>query len=141
MYSFLTGDDSTSCLEVDTMISALATAVRNIFPTVPLQYIINKVGIYQTYHKKLFSFIDILICTFKIEVIPSTRLQQVQDLEVVASGREVGPCGGFSTQYACMCDYHNMPYRDEVAWDVDNIYVALNTRELCLKDFDHLEQK
>lgn len=82
-----------------------------------------------------------IICVFKIEVIPSARLQQVQDLEVVASGREVGPCGGFSTQYACMCDYHNMPYREEVAWDVDNIYVALNTRELCLKDFDHLEQK
>lgn len=101
------------------MVCALATAIRNIFPTVPLQYIIRK-----------------------IEVIPTSRLQQLRDMEAVGSSiREVGPCGGFSTQYACMCDYHNMPYREEVAWDVDNIYVSLNTRELCLKDFEHLDQK
>lgn len=69
-------------------------------------------------------------------------MQQLRDMEAVGSSiREVGPCGGFSTQYACMCDFHNMPYREEVAWDVDNIYVSLNTRELCLKDFDHLDQK
>ncbi|XP_017768426.1 PREDICTED: F-actin-uncapping protein LRRC16A isoform X2 [Nicrophorus vespilloides] len=118
-YSFLTGDDSTSSQEVDSMISALATAIRNIFPTVSLHYIIRK-----------------------IEVIPSSRLQVLRDIEAVGSNvREVGPCGGFSTQYACMCDYFNMPYREEVAWDVDNIYVSLNTRELCLKDFDHLDQK
>uniref|UniRef100_A0A1Y1LRL6 CARMIL pleckstrin homology domain-containing protein n=1 Tax=Photinus pyralis TaxID=7054 RepID=A0A1Y1LRL6_PHOPY len=117
-YSFLAGDDSACSTEVDIMISALATAIRNIFPTVPLQYIIRK-----------------------IEVIPNTRLQQLRDIEVLTTTREVGPCGGFSTQYACMCDFHNMPYREEVAWDVDNIYVTLNTRELCLKDFEHLEQK
>ncbi|KYB28825.1 Leucine-rich repeat-containing protein 16A-like Protein [Tribolium castaneum] len=101
------------------MISALNNAIRNIFPTVPLQHIIKK-----------------------IDVIPNTRLQQLRDLEAIASSRrEVGPCGGFSTQYACMCDFHGMTYREEVAWDVDNIYVSLNTRELCLKDFDYLDQK
>jgi hypothetical protein len=119
VYSFLTGDDSTCSAEVDNMISALNNAIRNIFPTVPLQHIIKK-----------------------IDVIPNTRLQQLRDLEAIASSRrEVGPCGGFSTQYACMCDYHGMTYREEVAWDVDNIYVSLNTRELCLKDFDYLDQK
>ena len=25
--------------------------------------------------------------------------------------KDMGPCGGFSTQYACYCDYYNMPYR------------------------------
>lgn len=119
IYSFLTGDDSTCSVEVDNMIGALNNAIRNIFPTVPLQHIIKK-----------------------IEVIPNTRLQQLRDLEAIASSRrEVGPCGGFSTQYACMCDYHGMTYREEVAWDVDNIYVALNTRELSLKDFEYLDQK
>lgn len=44
VYSFLTGDDSTCSQEVDSMVSALATAIRNIFPTVPLQYIIRKVN-------------------------------------------------------------------------------------------------
>lgn len=118
-YSFLTGEDSTSSTEVDSMISALATAIRNIFPTVSLHYIIRT-----------------------IDVIPASRLQVLRDIEAVGSNiREVGPCGGFSTQYACMCDFHNMPYREEVAWDVDNIYVSLNTRELALKDFDQFEQK
>lgn len=78
----------------------------------------------------------------KVEVIPASRLQQVRDGEMsAAGGRGVGPCGGFSTQYACMCDYHSVPYREEVAWDVDTIYLSHDTRELCLKDFDHLDQK
>jgi hypothetical protein len=33
----------------------------------------------------------------------------------VPSG-SVGPCGGFSTQYAWMCDLLGLPYREEVAW-------------------------
>lgn len=66
----------------------------------------------------------------------------MRDLEAIASSRrEVGPCGGFSNQYACMCDFHGLTYREEVAWDIDNIYVALNTRELSLKDFEYLDQK
>jgi predicted Zn-dependent protease len=36
VYSFLTGDE-TGSQEVDAMVLALATAIRNIFPTVPLQ--------------------------------------------------------------------------------------------------------
>ena len=28
--------------------------------------------------------------------------------------KDMGPCGGFSSQYACYCDYYNMPYREEV---------------------------
>ncbi|XP_057660068.1 F-actin-uncapping protein LRRC16A isoform X1 [Diorhabda carinulata] len=119
VYSFLVGEDSKCSTEVDNMIGALNNAIRNIFPTVPLQHIIRK-----------------------IEVIPNTRLQQLRDLEAIASSRrEVGPCGGFSNQYACMCDYHGLTYREEVAWDIDNIYVSLNTRELSLKDFEYLDQK
>ncbi|ROT84834.1 Leucine-rich repeat-containing protein 16A [Penaeus vannamei] len=40
-----------------------------------------------------------------------------------------------------MCDYHALPYREEVAWDVDTIYLSHDTRELYLHDFDYLEQK
>jgi hypothetical protein len=137
VYSFLTGDDSTCSAEVDNMISALNNAIRNIFPTVPLQHIIKKVAPHAAVAPP-----PIQESLFQIDVIPNTRLQQLRDLEAIASSRrEVGPCGGFSTQYACMCDYHGMTYREEVAWDVDNIYVSLNTRELCLKDFDYLDQK
>lgn len=73
-------------------------------------------------------------------MIPSSRLQSLRDNEV-STGRGVGPCGGFSTQYACMCDFHAVPYREEVAWDVDTIYLSHDTRELSLKDFEHLDQK
>lgn len=40
-----------------------------------------------------------------------------------ASG--TGPCGGFSTQYAWMCDLHGLPYREEVAW-VRSYFLLLN---------------
>ncbi|XP_018918250.2 LOW QUALITY PROTEIN: F-actin-uncapping protein LRRC16A [Bemisia tabaci] len=121
IYSFLTTEENSSG-EVDAMIQALATAIRNIFPTVPLTHVIRKV-----------------------EVVPPKRIQFVRDAELaMRHGSEVrglGPCGGFSTQYACMCDFHTLPYREEVAWDVDTIYLSHDTRELCLQDFDHLDPK
>ncbi|XP_066998308.2 F-actin-uncapping protein LRRC16A isoform X2 [Anabrus simplex] len=119
VYSFLTNDDSGSH-EVDAMIIALATAIHNIFPTVSLQHIIRKV-----------------------DVQPPRQIQELHREEAGRSGdgRGLGPCGGFSTQYACMCDYHGMPYREEVSWDVDTIYLSHDTRELCLRDFDHLDPK
>ncbi|XP_046603599.1 F-actin-uncapping protein LRRC16A isoform X1 [Neodiprion virginianus] len=121
IYSFTTMGGGIDTAEVDAMIEALHTAIRNIFPTVPLNYIIRK-----------------------IDVIPTSRLQSIRGSELARSTeatRHTGPCGGFSTQYACMCDLHGVPYRDEVAWDVDTIYLSHDTRELNLRDFDHLEQK
>ncbi|XP_018349807.1 PREDICTED: F-actin-uncapping protein LRRC16A isoform X4 [Trachymyrmex septentrionalis] len=120
-YNFTTNSVGGDTTEVDAMIEALHTAIRNIFPTVPLNYIIRK-----------------------IEVIPASRLQSIRGSELARSTeatRHTGPCGGFSTQYACMCDLHGVPYREEVAWDVDTIYLSHDTRELNLTDFDHLDQK
>ncbi|XP_050444519.1 F-actin-uncapping protein LRRC16A isoform X3 [Cataglyphis hispanica] len=120
-YNFTTTSIGADTTEVDAMIEALHTAIRNIFPTVPLNYIIRK-----------------------IEVIPASRLQSIRGSELARSTeatRHTGPCGGFSTQYACMCDLHGVPYREEVAWDVDTIYLSHDTRELNLRDFDHLDQK
>ncbi|XP_044005016.1 F-actin-uncapping protein LRRC16A isoform X2 [Aphidius gifuensis] len=124
-YNFTTtGTSGVSLLdtsEIDAMIEALHTAIRNIFPTVPLNYVIRK-----------------------IDVIPPTRLQNIRSSELARSTeatRTTGPCGGFSTQYACMCDLHGVQYREEVSLDVDTIYQSQNTYELNLRDFDHLEQK
>ncbi|XP_043269676.1 F-actin-uncapping protein LRRC16A isoform X2 [Venturia canescens] len=124
-YNFTTmgaaGGGGADTTEVDAMIEALHTAIRNIFPTVPLNYIIRK-----------------------IDVIPASRLQSIRGSELARSTeatRNTGPCGGFSTQYACMCDLHCVQYREEVAWDVDTIYLSHDTRELNLRDFDHLDQK
>lgn len=52
----------------------------------------------------------------KLEVTPSERLRTMNDMIHGVESRDVGPCGGFTTQYACMCDYHGLPYREEVAW-------------------------
>ena len=52
-------------------------------------------------------------------MIPVSRLQSIRGSDLARSTeatRHTGPCGGFSTQYACMCDLHTVPYRDEVAW-------------------------
>lgn len=121
VYNFTTIGAGADTTEVDAMIEALHTAIRNIFPTVPLNYVIRK-----------------------IDVIPVSRLQSIRGSDLARSTeatRHTGPCGGFSTQYACMCDLHAVPYRDEVAWDVDTIYLSHDTRELNLRDFDHLDQK
>lgn len=78
----------------------------------------------------------------KLHVEPSERIASILKWEVRSpDAHGLGPCGGFSTQYACMCDFHNVPYREEVAWDVDTIYLSQDTKELCLKDFEHLDSK
>lgn len=88
------------------------------------------------------------LCAALQVIFPGVPLQQVVDRVSVDGFEQIipdpppqPPCGAFSTQYACMCDYHGLPYREEVSWDVDTIYVSHNTRELSLKDFDHLEPK
>ncbi|XP_030621598.1 capping protein, Arp2/3 and myosin-I linker protein 2 [Chanos chanos] len=52
-----------------------------------------------------------------------------------------GPCGGFSETYAALCDFNEFPCREEVQWDVDNIYHVQNCREFNLLDFSHLESR
>ncbi len=50
-------------------------------------------------------------------MLPESRVHYLEEQERYSSEvRGIGPCGGFSTQYACMCDYHALPYREEVAW-------------------------
>ncbi|XP_032833298.1 F-actin-uncapping protein LRRC16A-like isoform X2 [Petromyzon marinus] len=52
---------------------------------------------------------------------------------------DMGPCGGFSQTYACICDQLGLPCREEVQWDVDTIYLSHDSRELSLNDFSHLD--
>ncbi|XP_033151008.1 F-actin-uncapping protein LRRC16A isoform X2 [Drosophila busckii] len=118
-YSFVTtGDAGNFSSNADVILTDLASSIKQIFPTVPLKYIIRKIDIQPAERETIFSE----------EFRPSDP-------------RNVGPCGGFSAQYACMCDFHGVPYREEVAWDVDTIYLSHDTRLLNLRDFDHLEPK
>ncbi|XP_071451973.1 F-actin-uncapping protein LRRC16A isoform X2 [Hetaerina americana] len=127
--------------DVETMVLTLASALKSIFPTVPLEHIIRKVDLGPNEGAR-----RLLAAIHGGEMVLGGRYSKGDARNGGAGGNApsssgVGPCGGFSTQYACMCDYHNMPYRDEVAWDVDTIYLSHDTRELSLKDFDHLDQK
>uniref|UniRef100_A0A671Q6E9 CARMIL C-terminal domain-containing protein n=1 Tax=Sinocyclocheilus anshuiensis TaxID=1608454 RepID=A0A671Q6E9_9TELE len=72
---------------------------------------------------------------------PVERITSLQTLWENHTPAEAGPCGGFSRLYWCVCDQMNVPYRDEVQWDVDTIYLSQDTRELCLQDFIHLDNR
>ncbi|KAL4234559.1 barbed-end actin filament uncapping [Mactra antiquata] len=115
-YTFTTLESDSD--EVDHMITHIATSLKTIFPAFPIERLIKK-----------------------IEVQPSDRLKVMYELMKNIEQKEVGPCGGFTLMYTCMCDYHCLTFRDEVAWDVDTIYLSQDSRELCLRDFDHLRER
>lgn len=77
----------------------------------------------------------------RLSMEPPERISSLQALWESQSGSEPGPCGGFSQQYRCVCDWLGLPYREEVQWDVDTIYLTQDTRELNLQDFSHLENR
>ncbi|XP_047453879.1 F-actin-uncapping protein LRRC16A-like isoform X2 [Mugil cephalus] len=77
----------------------------------------------------------------KLCMEPPDRLISLQNLWENNKPAEPGPCGGFSQMYRCVCDWLGLPYREEVQWDVDTIYLTQDTRELNLQDFSHLENR
>uniref|UniRef100_A0A3B5MWB9 CARMIL C-terminal domain-containing protein n=1 Tax=Xiphophorus couchianus TaxID=32473 RepID=A0A3B5MWB9_9TELE len=77
----------------------------------------------------------------KLNLKPPERLTALQAVWNEQCSADLGPCGGFSHQYWCVCDNLGLPYREEVQWDVDTIYLSQDTRELNLQDFVHLENR
>ncbi|KAM7382642.1 hypothetical protein PAMP_002365 [Pampus punctatissimus] len=77
----------------------------------------------------------------KLCMEPPDRLTSLHMLWENNKPAEPGPCGGFSQMYRCVCDWLGLPYREEVQWDVDTIYLTQDTRELNLQDFSHLENR
>uniref|UniRef100_A0A8D3AR94 CARMIL pleckstrin homology domain-containing protein n=1 Tax=Scophthalmus maximus TaxID=52904 RepID=A0A8D3AR94_SCOMX len=77
----------------------------------------------------------------KLSLKPAERTAALQAVWDDQGSSDLGPCGGFSHQYWCVCDYLGLPYREEVQWDVDTIYLTQDTRELNLQDFIHLENR
>ncbi|KAL5021980.1 hypothetical protein ScPMuIL_001135 [Solemya velum] len=104
--------------EINHMITHIGTSLKQVFTSFPLERLIKK-----------------------IEVQPPDRLKTMHDMIRDLEAKPVSPCGGYTMMYACMCDYHGLPYRDEVAWDVDTIYLSQDSKELCLQDFDHLNSR
>ncbi|NWS72027.1 CARL2 protein, partial [Crotophaga sulcirostris] len=69
------------------------------------------------------------------------RIRQVTDSLEEMLQSSPGPCGGFSETYAALCDYNGFAFREEIQWDVDNIYHSQDCREFNLLDFSHLESR
>lgn len=118
IYSFSTiEEEGNLSSNADVILTDLSTAIKQIFPAVPLKYIIRQIDLH-----------------------PQERTTFFSD-ELRPTGPNIGPCGGFSAQYRCMCDFYSVAYREEVAWDIDTIYMSHDNRILNLRDFDHLDQK
>ncbi|NWH72122.1 CARL2 protein, partial [Piaya cayana] len=69
------------------------------------------------------------------------RIQQITDSLEEMLQSSPGPCGGFSETYAALCDYNGFAFREEIQWDVDNIYHSQDCQEFNLLDFSHLESR
>ncbi|CAH1269326.1 CARMIL1 [Branchiostoma lanceolatum] len=116
---------------------------RNIFKpieTEDAEHIIGHIGVSL---KRTFPDIPRPLHTLlpSLLIEPSERMKNVQRAVDTMGTKEKGPCGGFSAMYTCMCDFHNLPVREEVIWDVDTIYLSQANRELCLDDFNHMDSK
>ncbi|KAM8984697.1 capping protein, Arp2/3 and myosin-I linker protein 2 isoform 2-T2 [Ara ararauna] len=69
------------------------------------------------------------------------RIRRIADSLEEMLQSSPAPCGGFSETYAALCDYNGFAFREEIQWDVDNIYHSQDCREFNLLDFSHLESR
>ena len=120
---FISCDPSTE--EINTIVAHLCTTLKTLFPHCPLEMFVRRV-----------------------DVEPRQRLTRVLDyISTIDEKARYGaldlPCGGFSSQYSCFCDFYCVPFREEVAWDIDTIYASQGPAgaELSIVDFEHLESR
>ncbi|GAB6032597.1 hypothetical protein CHUAL_011487 [Chamberlinius hualienensis] len=133
MYTFNCVDCESN--DADSVISHVVTLLRTLFPSVPLDSIIRRIDVVPSER------IQFLLENNRHNSLSSMTNSASSSSSSSSLKKDVGPCGGFSKQYAAMCDYHGLPFREEVAWDVDTIYLSHDTKELSLRDFDHLEMR
>eukprot|EP01132_Coremiostelium_polycephalum_P006588 gene6588-8155_t len=62
---------------------------------------------------------------------PGMQQQSSQSI----SQKELGPCGGFSRSYRCVSDFYGIPVRDDICWEIDNLYETNQIKELNLSDW------
>nr|XP_046250721.1 capping protein, Arp2/3 and myosin-I linker protein 2 isoform X2 [Scatophagus argus] len=79
-----------------------------------------------------------------LKMIPANLEQRLLTQTAVIEEQlnsQPGSCGGFSDTYAALCDFNEMPFREEIQWDIDNIYYINNWRQFNLQDFSHLDSR
>uniref|UniRef100_A0A669CPV0 Capping protein regulator and myosin 1 linker 1 n=1 Tax=Oreochromis niloticus TaxID=8128 RepID=A0A669CPV0_ORENI len=124
--------------EVNEVVAHIGNCMQRICPGLPPSLKLSLAEVFIIY-SHLTSFLSKVMKKLFME--PPDRLSSLQTLWENNKPAEPGPCGGFSQMYRCVCDWLGMPYREEVQWDVDTIYLTQDTRELNLQDFSHLENR
>uniref|UniRef100_A0A3P8PS38 CARMIL C-terminal domain-containing protein n=1 Tax=Astatotilapia calliptera TaxID=8154 RepID=A0A3P8PS38_ASTCA len=124
--------------EVNEVVAHIGNCMQRICPGLPPSLKLSPAAVFIIYFH-LTSFLSKVMKKLCME--PPDRLSSLQILWENNKPAEPGPCGGFSQMYRCVCDWLGMPYREEVQWDVDTIYLTQDTRELNLQDFSHLENR
>jgi len=66
---------------------------------------------------------------FKLVVQPDSR---VVDLPAA----EGGICGGFNATYRSLCDYFAVPVKEDICWDITNLFPANNVTDFNLEEFE-----
>ncbi|EFA80322.1 hypothetical protein PPL_07153 [Heterostelium album PN500] len=49
--------------------------------------------------------------------------------------KEIGACFGFARTYRCVSDFYGIPVRDDICWEINNLYEANNIRDFNLSDW------
>jgi hypothetical protein len=104
---------------IDRALSLVLGSVRAHFPTVPARQIIR---------------IDAFPAA-RAERIGSSVLPRAVLLEVATDG-EIQACGGFALSYKFCADAARQPVRQDLCWDVLNVFAPTNEHVLPLEAYD-----
>lgn len=67
---------------------------------------------------------------YKLEVSPSSRLRDLPKTDQV-------PLGGFLNTYKALCDFYpDAKIREDIIWDMENLFIPGNIRDFNLKEFE-----
>lgn len=60
----------------------------------------------------------------RLVMMPPSRLSDLTErLYDIRSKDSGGPCGSFTFAYHYMCDYYAVPFNEEVAWVMLNVFI------------------
>eukprot|EP00029_Vermamoeba_vermiformis_P000624 TRINITY_DN1079_c0_g1_i1.p1 TRINITY_DN1079_c0_g1~~TRINITY_DN1079_c0_g1_i1.p1 ORF type:complete len:1136 (-),score=356.31 TRINITY_DN1079_c0_g1_i1:94-3501(-) len=62
------------------------------------------------------------------DVAPSSRLRDLDPAD--------RPCGNLANAYLAFCDYFGTPARQDIAWDIENLFPATKIKTFNLKEFE-----
>ena len=82
---------------------------------------------------------DAVAKRLKVKLTGDERQEQLDDIVGENVARVAQGCqgGSVSEVYALLCDFFDIPFHDEIAWDLENTYQTHSIRILSLNHFDH----